>query len=398
MTTKNLIKQLKLIHEQTSLPASMLLAIRARMEAKSGMKNRIGKTFPNGNRGVLFVGKAGAGKTKMMSKFFNGLGLGGCNQDGQVIGKWVTSTGASTGIGIYEVLEVYNDSIIFADELSLDTDKHVHVLKQIANGELIRPRHGNIESTPFSGLLIGATNSVKLPNNNRDLEHLLATLDRFMVVKTKVTAKSPEETMSAVLEDEQEAEPDWVEIAKALGRDTSTDLNNAEKDLLRNIWNEKAREILDPTRAQWRNSHAVLDIFLFCKRFFGCKDLTKDIDAVEFIREMISDCVMFNPVGILWLNPTEQVIYDCIKSKDVVSTSEIISSVTNVGISISRMTISRIINKMQESHLIIRRSHGKYSTKQPSVPYTNTESDNNDLGDLLQPIVPKEIINLTNRL
>ncbi len=387
MSTKKLIAEITKIHpQQPTTIAAILLAMRARMEHKKGVKNRIGKTFPNGNRGVLFVGKAGVGKTRFMTKIFNGLSLGN-------VGKWLPSTGGSTGVGIYEVLEIYNNHIIFADELSLDTPKHVHVIKQIANGELVRPRHGNIESTPFYGLLIGATNAIKLPGGTRELEHLLATLDRFMVVKTKTAHRTASETLEMVLSDENDPEPDWTMIAKALTRNSSEDLNTKEHDALRKIWTEKCREILDPTRAQFRNAHAIVDIFLFCKRIFGVKDLTQDKAVMEFIQNMVNDCILFNPVGLLWLSPLEQVIYDTVHNKETVATSEIIVAVTKAGVMVSRMTVMRTIGRMIENNLIVRLSHGKYSTKLPSndvQSYSESEVTQTD--------VSNEIIELADNL
>ncbi|MHA2340773.1 MAG: hypothetical protein ACXADW_02800 [Candidatus Hodarchaeales archaeon] len=254
MKTKKLIEEIEKVNGvQPTTVAAMLLAIRARMEFKTTIDNKIGKAFPNGNRGVLFIGKAGVGKTRFMTKLFDGFGLNSVNKEGHVIGKWLPSTGGSTGVGMYEVLETYNDSIIFADELSLDTEKHVHVIKQIANGMLCRPKSGSIESIPFDGLLIGAANSVRLPGNNRDLEHLLATLDRFMVVKVQTAGRSPSETMRMVLSGKKEPEADWDTLAKALARKGAENLSPGELDTLRKIWDAKALEILDPTRAQFRN-------------------------------------------------------------------------------------------------------------------------------------------------
>lgn len=381
-----LLNELLKIHSQNTAPAAILLAIRARMEHKANISNRIGKMFPNGNRGVLFIGKAGTGKSSFMKRMFDGLNLGITNSEGNPIGKWIPSTGGSTGVGIYEVLEIYNDSIIFADELSLDTEKHVHVIKQIANGELVRPRHGNVEPIPFSGVLVGATNAIKLPKNNRELEHVLATLDRFIVVKTKTIARNPEEVMDTVLTDKESEQIDWNLIAEALVSSNNDDLNQNEKTLIKEVWNEKSREILDTTRAQWRNSQTVIDIFLFCKRFFSIKDLTKNDEILKFAQDMIDDCVLFNPVNILWLTPLEQTIYDFVRSKEVATTSQIISSVANAGLSVTRMTISRTMNRMQENHLIMRRSHGKYSCKQPGESY-NLNDDS-----------PKSAVNLANKL
>ncbi len=190
--TKRLIEELKNVHNgQPTAVAAILMAIRTRMEKKSGVKNALGKVF-NGNRGVMFVGRAGVGKTRLMKKIWNGLALWSIASDGRALGVWLPSTGGGSGVGIYQLLEEFNDSIIFADELSLDTSMHVHVLKQVAHGELCRPRHQHIGVTPFTGLLVGATNAIKLPGGTK-MEHLVATLDRFMVIQSKSCGKGPED-------------------------------------------------------------------------------------------------------------------------------------------------------------------------------------------------------------
>ena len=138
MNTDYLINQLKMISpKQYTLTAAVFMAIRARLEFKAGLANRIGRVFPNGSRHVLLVGKAGTGKTRLLRKIYDKLGLGGTNNYGRQVGKWVASAGASTGVGIYETLEVYNDSIIFVDEMSMDSRQHLHILKQIGNGEIM---------------------------------------------------------------------------------------------------------------------------------------------------------------------------------------------------------------------------------------------------------------------
>lgn len=370
----SLLAELSNIYTQPTAAAAVLLSIRSRIEFKRKIVNRIGKMFPNGNRGVLFIGKAGVGKSTFLSKLFYGLGLDGVNAYGNPIGKWFSSTGGSTGVGIYQVLEVYNDSIIFADELSLDTEKHVQVIKQIANGELVRPRYGNIESVPFTGLLVGATNAVKLPRNNREMEHLLATLDRFTVFRAKPCKKTPDEIIEAVLSDQTEVDlpVNWKLIIDALINDNFLDLNDNEKTFIKHIWKSKARQILDPTRAQWRNSKSVIDIFLFCKRFFDVPDLTKEPDLCQFASQMVEDCIVFNPIGLFWLSPLEQVIYDCVNSREIVSMNEIIGNVALAGIHVARMTIHRTIARMQENYLLIKREHGKFSTRLPDESYNQS--------------------------
>jgi len=364
--TQRLIHELSNICPQPTAVAAILLAIRARMEKKAGMKNAIGKVF-TGNRGVLFVGKAGVGKTRFMTKIYNGLGLSGVNSNGSAVGTWLPSTGGGSGVGMYQVLENFNDSIIFADELSLDTEMHVHVMKQIAQGKLCRPRNNAIDSVPFSGLLIGATNAVKLPGGTK-LEHLVATLDRFMVVQARGNSKGPSEIFDIVFNEEEDIFVDWDLIAEALTRKCSYTVTEDEKTMFWHFWMNKCREILDSTRlgAQFRNTHSLRDIILFTKRFFGIKDLTQDEDARIFAEQMVEDCILFNPVGILNLQPIQQVIYDLCREREETATADIIQAVTRAGITVSRQTVMNQLTKMCETHLILRTTHGKYGTKRPA--------------------------------
>lgn len=362
-STERLINELKVVHNgQPTAVAAILLAIRTRMEKKAGVENSLGKVF-RGNRGVMFVGRAGVGKTRLLRKIWNGLGLSAIGRDGAPIGVWLPSTGGGSGVGIYQILEEFNDSIVVADELSLDTEMHVHVLKQVAHGELCRPRHREIGVIPFTGLLVGATNAVKLPNNTK-MEHLIATLDRFTVIQSKAPGSGPEDIFDIVFDERKEPEADWDTIARALTRKAVYGVSEDEKRWALEVWKEKCREILDPRRRneQFRNASAFKDIMCFCKRFFGVKDLMADDAARDFVVEMVNDCILFNPVGILNLKPIQQVIYDLCKDQDA-ETAEIIRAVTAAGITVSRQTVNTTLTKMCENNLILRTAHGKYGTK-----------------------------------
>jgi len=364
-----LINQIAKLHpRQYTLPASIFMAIRARLEFKAGFNNRIGRVYPHGNRHVLIVGKAGTGKTRLLRAIYEGLGLDGVNAQGQQVGKWVSSAGASTGVGIFETLEVYNDSIIFIDEISMDTTAHLHVLKQISNGEIMRPRHENINPTPFTGLVLTATNAITLSRNQGNaLEHLLSVLDRFTVVKACGSLMNPIETMDTVLRDSQIGQAnincDWTAISIALTRKTEVDLNKDEETILQKTWSEKSKEILDNTRPQFRNSWTALDIFLFVKRFLGINDITKSLEAIKLAQDMVNDCIIFNPINILWLNPLEEVIYEEIARKSVASIQEIMTICERSGQLISHVSIYKILNRMIINRVICRSDRGKYSVK-----------------------------------
>lgn len=384
-STTRLIQELKNVHSiQPTAVAAILLSIRTRMEKKRNdemvrrgenpLEGALGAAF-RGSRGVLFVGRAGVGKTRLLRKIWSGLSLGAICRDGRPLGVYLPSTGGGSGVGIYQILEEYNESIVVADELSLDTEMHVHVLKQVAHGELCRPRHKQINVIPFNGLMIGATNAVKLPNNTK-LEHLVATLDRFTVIQSKSPAIDPEDVFDTVFNGHSEPVVDWDLISGAITRKAMYRHTEAEYAWALEVWQEKCREILDPRRRneQFRNASAFKDIIWFCKRFFGVKDLLADDAAKSFVEEMVNDCILFNPVGILNLKPIEQVIYDLCKD-DEAETGEILRAVTASGITVSRQTVMTTLSKMCENNLILRTAHGKYATKVSPCDVEVSETD-----------------------
>ena len=148
-----LLQEMSKLHHQITVTAAILMGIRGRIEFKLGIPNRIGSVFKDGNRGVLIVGKAGTAKTRCMEQIYNGLQLEKLNREGKQVGKWFSSCGSSTAIGIYETFELYSDSIIFLDEFNLDTRANLDIIKQICNGEISRIKHGSIEPIEFTGRL-----------------------------------------------------------------------------------------------------------------------------------------------------------------------------------------------------------------------------------------------------
>ena len=119
-TGTRLVSELKKIHEQWTVPATILMAIRGRLERLGGVKleHRIGGAFPNGDMSVLLVGSAGSGKTRAMQSIYEGLGLDGYDPDtGEELGHFCESVGCVTTVGLFELLEELSQKILFADEL-----------------------------------------------------------------------------------------------------------------------------------------------------------------------------------------------------------------------------------------------------------------------------------------
>jgi hypothetical protein len=371
---KILLNEVNKIHAtQPTCALAVLMSIRSRIEQKMGILDRIGNLYGEGSRGVLIIGKAGTGKTRFLRSIYDGLGLEYGN------GRWLSSVGASTGVGVFEILEMFNDSIIFADELNLNTPMHRHVIKQISNGEILKPKHKDIDPTPFTGLVVSATNGVKVPRGHSELEDLLAVLDRFMIVKSYAPKHNASNIMKMVLRGNKSNDPNWHDIATALTNPKALMLSDGEQDELALMWDEKAKEILDPGRAQFRMCHAAKDIFLFVKRFFSIDNMCKDKEALGLVRTMMDDCILFNPIGILHLDPIEEVIYKKVKSKSCVETKEIFVAVEKSGMAMSRQYLHRVIDRMVNNRIFYRTRKGQYSLK---VVVENKKSASNTLDEV----------------
>jgi hypothetical protein len=250
------IREVKKISHQYQIPSLILMAIRARIELGAGVENRIDQAFESGNKGVLLIGMAGSGKTRSMRAIYDGLNLGSINSNGRYVGHWASSVGGGSVVGIYQILETYNDSCIFLDELNLDTKAHCEVLKQISHGELRRPIHNKTEATPFHGLVISSCNGIKLPSNGQ-LPHLLATLDRFMVIRALPPKIKHEDYIDIILNGKnQTKEVDWKIIQSSLLSDNYSDLNTKEKELIKILWKVKVKEFNIET-------HIFLEIYFY---------------------------------------------------------------------------------------------------------------------------------------
>jgi len=323
---------------------SIFKALRAKIEHTYGIKNRIGRSFDGGFKGVLAVGQAGCGKTKTLKSIFNGLELNKTDYHGNPLGVWVPS-GISTGVGLFELLTQNNSAVIVIDELDANTALHVNVLKQIASGAICRMKHREIDPTPFSGVLIGATNGI--PFKKKNIDHLVAMLERFTIVHMR--GKSNLDYY--VTDDNYKKElPDsvWKTIADCLLNNCAVDLTEEEHDFGRSLFEEKARENLDASKTLYRQANDVMDILLFLKRF--CQvDTVLDGGLIESVaKTLVNNTIHVNPSKLICMDPVERSVYDFVDCSEDHATSftKIVEFCENNGFMVDIRTIRKILNRM----------------------------------------------------
>jgi predicted transcriptional regulator len=366
------------LHGQSTIGGAAIMCLRGRVEAQKAIHNRIGGDFQN-PRSLLIFGKAGTGKTRFLKQIFYGFGLDGLKADGDIVGKFHDSAGCSTTVGIASLLETYGDCIHVFDEMSFNTSGHIHLLKQIANGRIVRQRHRNTEPFAFNGLIIGATNGIKPPPVN-EIEDMLATLDRFIIVEARPAKYGPVEYFDAVIDYHSE-NPDinFNLLEEALNNDNFKELNKQELAFAKKLWKQKSCEILDDgERAQFRNVRSVIDIVTFVKRIINTDDMTKFNEAKSFAKAMVRDTICFNPAPLLALSAAQKAVYNVIVTKRGSATLQ--DMATRCKAIHGAGNIHRVINQLMSMGLIYRTRHGHYShlitEKEASVTKSNKKEIN----------------------
>ena len=369
---KNLSELYKL-SSQSTLAGAVLMSLRGRIEWKRGWSNRIGGSFRI-PKSVLMVGRAGTGKTSLMRGVFEHL-LGGAegenailNDSGDLVAMYHPSAGSSTAVGVRETLRQYGNCVHFFDEMSLNSRAHVALIKQIANGQICAQKHGDIQPFTFDGMIIAATNGIR-PPPPAEMEDLLATLDRFILVEAKAAPHDAEGYFEAVANPAKRPAPDWGILKAALGSKNRVDLAPQEIEFARSLWSVKSAEILDnDQRAHYRNAKQVLDICLFVKRFAGCEDLSGDEECASFVRAMVRDCVILNPAPLFQMTAAEKAVFGVIVSKDGKATLQDVAtrcrSVHGAG------NVHRVLNRVMSLGLAYRTAQGHYSHVVPRAAKT----------------------------
>ena len=347
---------------------SILKALRAKIEHNYGFTNRIGRAFSDGFKGVLGIGQAGCGKTITLKRLFYGLELDKNDVRGNPIGVWIPS-GISTGVGLFELLIQHNDSVIIIDELDANTTLHVNVLKQIASGSICRLKHQDINTTPFTGVLIGATNGI--PFTKKNFNHLVAMLERFTVVYINSSSHNDYYVVDNYIQDNLSTDS-WDIIIEAVTSRCNYDLSADEHAIGKQMFEEKACENLDSSKALYRQASDVMDILLFLKRFCNIKDITTNSEILDIAQQLIDVSVHVNPAKFLSMEPIERGIYNFIDSSE--NHSAVLSSVLDFcernGYSIDPRSIRRILNKMIAVRILNKYAGDVFSTRHKSYNKT----------------------------
>jgi len=341
---------------------SILKAIRAKIEKNIGIENRIGQSFKDGFKGCLAVGTAGGGKTSTLKAIFKGLELDAKNDSGKTIGKWIPS-GISTGVGLFELFVNNNEGIIVMDELDCGSTQHIHIMKQVASGTISRLKSKSVEPTPFSGILLGATNG--LPLSKKNLPHLMAMLERFTLVNIKPQQHKEEDIFNT---DQEKygcslTREDWIEIAERLSTRCAYNLNKEERTFGRELFIEKKKESLDPNKALYRQASEVIDILLFTKRFFHCENIMNNEELKQVVKDMVADTVHCNPIRALQLSSIEVGVYQFLEDNGgAASFCDIVENAEANGYLLTDTKLRNLLNKLVQIR-VINKYRDVYSTK-----------------------------------
>ncbi len=350
----------------TSAALCVLKGLRAKIELGRKQANRLSKHFPS-LKGVILTGRAGTGKTYVCRQIYTGLKLDAFHKDGVTSAVWID--GAATTVGRREKFKENPHSIIFWNEIACNDVGDVRLMKQMAEGVISYMKHGDLEETKFTGLLIGSTNDFSAKGKvGRDLE---ALRDRLDIVEI-----GPPDGYDPALAIEDEAhylrrknaKVDWEMVAHALAAHDDEVLTAEERAAIRPFWLTKLRECLDD-RVLTRAGYDFVDCFIFMKRLFREHGGLKDPDVFEAAVNLAYESVSLNPVAIAHLGVVQRdIIYSLETAPDKTrSTNEIKEWLLETGRFISKSTMHRNLNQLIERGLIIKRKHGEYSMLRPDA-------------------------------
>jgi hypothetical protein len=338
----------------------VLKGLRAKIELNEKMPNRLGRHFPS-LKGIILTGRAGTGKTHVMRQVYDGLNLS--NQ----IACWVD--GGATTVGRREKFKENPHSVIFWNEIGCNDLADVRLLKQITEGRISYMKHGDLDETKFTGLLIGCTNDFSATGRvGRDLE---ALRDRMDIVEV---GAPPGYNPLHALEAEKhyfkpgEKKVNWELIKNALIKKECVRLTVEEIGALRPFWARKIRECLDG-RVLTRAGKDFLDCFTFCKRFFGSLE---DKEVFDTAIDLAYESVNLSSIAISNLTIVQRDIIEILKGNVSMkcSTDDIKNGLIARGRFLNKSSMFRSLNKLISSGFIIRYNHGEYSLLQKSEKST----------------------------
>ena len=352
----------------------ILKGLRAKLELHRKQKNRITKHFP-ALKGIVLTGRAGCGKTHTMRQIYTGLQLDKFNKDGVSASCWID--GAATVVGRREKFKENAHSILWWNEMNVNDIQDVRLLKQLSEGLISYMKHGDLEETNFTGLLIASTNDFSARGKvGRDLEALRDRLDIIEVGPPQgYDPKLAIETENHYLR-RKNSGIDWELIANSLSIDTDEVLSNEELSSIRPYWLLKIKECLDD-KILTRAGADYLDCFIFMKRLFKNYGGLSDKNVFNAALDLANTSINLNPVSITNLTITQRDIICALEESPnkTCSTNEIKDKLVESGRFLSKSTMHRSISKLVEQGLIIKRRHGEYSMiRNEPVSYEVEES------------------------
>jgi hypothetical protein len=342
---------------------AILIAMRSKFEKDQKFDDPISGDNA-GNKGVLFIGPGGCGKSHTAKKIYENV-----ESPPDSTTHWIASSATSTALGTLADFKDNPNGVFFMDEFSLDSAAQKHIFKQITAGRFFRRTAREETSFKFNGLVVANTNGIKFDGG---AEHLDAVLDRFWIVDFQPKELTMQEQMDMIMGNysQYDQDIDWSMINRHLYSNSQLSLNDNEKQLVAKLFAQKNMEVL-VDKPQIRNGKAIKDIVTFVKRFSGISDVTENSDCMDAIDTMVNNCVIANPIGLVDLPREEKVVYRYIVQNDQAGhkslKKSILEHLKEQGLNRYENSpgryAARILDRLMDKGLVVRYSHGHYTTR-----------------------------------
>jgi hypothetical protein len=302
------------------------------------VKSNLLSYFPNGIKSVLAIGTAGSGKTYTMNNIHFATNFG------KAKGAPQFSSFTGTARGKMEIFAMHRDSVVFLDEIGIESKKDFDLFKQIANGEIVYTAFGRQVKYDFDGFFISACNGIY---SSGDMANLDATIQRLYVVDMNNTATDWMEKVDR----EKMQNIHNTSLRHWRTPYTLENLSEENQKIVDELWQEREGEVLsvpvdNDKRGKTRAEHDFEDIFKFGVHLGF--NLTHEPD-LQFLLWMTREIVTTNPIKAIKRTPVEEFVYRVLQKGDVMA-AEIQTELCRRMI--SPKTINASLGKMIDRNLI----------------------------------------------